>query len=65
MMLKNRSMKIKLEPTKIHDEYIAFPRCQNAIRACRLAKKNFLVDSDVKLLELMGFEVEMVKRNVK
>jgi len=62
MILRKTERKIKFEPLKIHDSHVVFPRCENAVRACRLAKKNHLDQDEVKLLEMMGFEIELVAR---
>jgi len=44
-------------------DFVAFPLCENSLRACKLVNRNFLKAAEIKLLELMGFNVEAIENN--
>jgi len=41
----------------------AYPQCQRSERVCMLIEKPYLTGNQVKLLQLIGFEIEVVKEN--
>lgn len=61
MLVQQPLKTIKFEHTTLQDHDIAIPMCENAVRACQLVKRSFLMDFEVKLLERMGFEIEILK----
>jgi len=44
-------------------EYICTPACELSYLACQLVKQDFLDGSQVKILELMGFEFEIINKD--
>jgi len=53
---------IKVSMKKLENlELIALPICDNAYRVCQLVKRSFLIAPEIKLLELMGFNIETLE----
>ena len=45
-------------------EYVCSPACELSYLACQLVRQDFLDGSQVKILELMGFEIICLENNL-
>ena len=51
-------MKIYIAPYRISNVKIGLPRCDASYRFCMLVKRNFLTDEELKIISLLGFNIE-------
>ena len=60
--METRKMKVISRQVGAY-EYICTPACELSYLACQLVKQDFLDGSQVKILELMGFEFEIINKD--
>ncbi len=51
-------MKIYILISKMHELKVGLPRCESSLRFCMLVKRQFLTPEELKIISLLGFEIE-------
>jgi hypothetical protein len=44
-------------------EYLCTPQCELSYLACQLVRQDYLDSAQIKILELMGFQVQVVNKD--
>lgn len=56
---------LNVEIMTVDSQPVIRPRCLNSERACLLVKRSYLTAEELKILELMGFEIIVEDRQKK